>query len=124
MSVYEMEEQKECMILVGVQLNENEKTEESLDELAELVETAKAGVAGRVIQNREAIHPVTYVGKGKLEEIKEYIASNYVESFVILDDINFKDLGFENNQITTKYFEDGFNDNFKKEALKILKRSR
>ena len=39
--------------------------------------------------------------KGIAEEIKEYIASNYVESFVILDDINFKDLGFENNQITT-----------------------
>nr|WP_330405727.1 GTPase HflX [Faecalicatena contorta] len=83
-----MEEQKECMILVGVQLNENEKTEESLDELAELVETAKAGVAGRVIQNREAIHPVTYVGKGKLLEIKELLWETEASGIVCDDELS------------------------------------
>ena len=41
----------------------SEDVEESLDELAELCETAGAQVAGRVIQNREKIHPGTYVGK-------------------------------------------------------------
>ena len=70
MALYEIEEQKESMILVGIQLYENERTEESLDELAELAKTAGAEVAGRVIQKREAVHPVTYVGKGKLLELK------------------------------------------------------
>lgn len=88
MSVYEMEEQKERVILVGVQLNENEKTQESLDELAELVETAKAGVAGRVIQNREAIHPVTYVGKGKLLEIKELLWETEASGIVCDDELS------------------------------------
>lgn len=44
--------------------------EESLDELGELAATAGAAVAGRIIQNREAVHPGTYIGKGKIEEVK------------------------------------------------------
>ena len=42
----------------------------SLDELEELAQTAGAETVGRIIQNREQIHPGTYVGKGKLDEIK------------------------------------------------------
>lgn len=71
MSLFEIEEQKERLILVGIQLQESERTQESLDELAELVKTAKAEAVGRVIQKREAVHRATYVGKGKLLEIKE-----------------------------------------------------
>lgn len=73
MPVYEMQEQEERMVLVGIQVNEYEKTEESLDELAELVKTANASVAGRLIQKREAVHPTTYVGKGKILELKELL---------------------------------------------------
>lgn len=47
--------------------------DESLDELEELVNTAGAQVVGRTIQNREAVHPGTYVGKGKVEELKDLI---------------------------------------------------
>lgn len=46
--------------------------EESLDELGELAATAGAAVAGRIIQNREAVHPGTYIGKGKIEEVKVF----------------------------------------------------
>ena len=63
MQPYDMKEMEECVILVGVQESFSEDVEESLDELAELCETAGAQVAGRVIQNREKIHPGTYVGK-------------------------------------------------------------
>ena len=69
MQPYDMKEMEECVILVGVQESFLEDVEESLDELAELCETAGAQVAGRVIQNREKIHPGTYVGKGKIDEI-------------------------------------------------------
>lgn len=58
------------VILIGVQANLGDDMEESLDELGELAATAGAYVAGRIIQNREAIHPGTYIGKGKIEEVK------------------------------------------------------
>ena len=70
MQLYDMSQIEERVILVGVQENDRENTEESLEELGELARTAGAQVAGTLIQNREAIHPVTYVGKGKLEELK------------------------------------------------------
>ena len=69
MQPYDMKELEERVILVGVQESFSEDVEESLDELAELCETAGALVVGRVIQNREKIHPGTYVGKGKIVEI-------------------------------------------------------
>ena len=87
MALYEIEEQKESMILVGIQLYENERTEESLDELAELAKTAGAEVAGRVIQKREAVHPVTYVGKGKLLELKEVLWETEATGIVYDDEL-------------------------------------
>ena len=61
-------ETEERVILVGVQAGDGDDMNESLDELGELAATAGAVVAGRIIQNREAIHPATYIGKGKIEE--------------------------------------------------------
>ena len=73
MTMYELKEEEERVILVGVQLNENEPAEESLDELGELAKTAGAVVVGRMIQSREYIHPATYIGKGKITELKELL---------------------------------------------------
>ena len=73
MTMYELKEAEEKVILVGVQLNENEPAEESLDELGELAKTAGAEVVGRMIQSREDIHPATYIGKGKIIELKELL---------------------------------------------------
>ncbi|MCI5996343.1 MAG: GTPase HflX [Blautia sp.] len=69
MEPYELKELEERVILVGVQENNGDDTEESLKELAELASTAGAVTVGTVIQNREAIHPGTYIGKGKIEEL-------------------------------------------------------
>ncbi|HAX53164.1 GTPase HflX [Muricomes intestini] len=88
MAVVEIAKDKERVLLVGIQLIENEKTEESLDELAELVKTAKAEVTGRVIQNREAIHPTTYVGKGKLLEIKDMLWETEATGIVCDDELS------------------------------------
>lgn len=73
MTMYELKEAEEKVILVGVQLNENEPAEESLDELGELAKTAGAEVVGRMIQSRDYIHPATYIGKGKITELKELL---------------------------------------------------
>lgn len=66
----ELEELEERVLLVGVELQEQEDCETSLDELEELARTAGALAVGRVIQKREAIHPGTYIGSGKLEEVR------------------------------------------------------
>ena len=66
----ELNEIEERVILVGVQQADGDDTEESVKELGELAKTAGAQVAGSVIQNRERIHPGTYIGKGKLDEVR------------------------------------------------------
>ena len=66
---HDMEEREERFILVAVQTDERDDTRQSLAELRELVKTAGAQVCDVVIQNREAVHPGTYIGKGKIEEL-------------------------------------------------------
>ncbi len=68
-----IEEIKERVILIGVSTENSHETEESLDELEELAKTAGAETVGKVIQNREAIHQKTYIGKGKTEEVEELV---------------------------------------------------
>ena len=70
---YETREVQEQVILVGIQESDSELEEESLDELEELAKTAGAKVVGRIVQKREAAHPVTYIGKGKVLELKELL---------------------------------------------------
>lgn len=69
------EAQVETAILVGLitQTQDERKTKKYLDELEFLAETAGATVVKRFTQKLPAANSVTYVGKGKLEEIKEYI---------------------------------------------------
>ena len=70
MNLIELNETEERVILVGVQQADGDDTEESVKELGELAQTAGAQVVGSVIQNREKIHPGTYIGKGKLDEVR------------------------------------------------------
>ena len=78
------EEKKEKFILVAVSISGEKETQSSLDELKELVYTAGAMSVGRLVQNRERIHAVTYLGKGKLEELKEMLL--YMEADGVLCD--------------------------------------
>lgn len=87
MTGYEMKEPEERVILVGVSLSEHDLTEESLDELEELAKTAKAAVTGRLIQSRESVHPATYIGKGKLAELKELIWENEATGIICDDEL-------------------------------------
>ena len=82
----------ETAVLVGLitQTQDERKTNEYLDELAFLAETAGAEVVKRFTQKLPTANSVTYVGKGKLEEIKEYIRIEAEEDrevgMVIFDD--------------------------------------
>ncbi len=84
--IYETTEaERERVILIGVCTRDNENVEESLDELGELADTAGAEAVGRVIQNRESMHPGTYIGSGKIDEVRELAAELHADG-VICDD--------------------------------------
>ncbi len=85
--LYDMKEQQERFILVGVAVSDNDDTAESLEELEELCVTAGAITVGKVIQNRESIHPATYIGKGKIEEVRELAFENDASGVVCDDEL-------------------------------------
>ena len=78
----------EKLILIGVSTSDNDDTEVSLLELKELVKTAGGETAGIVIQNREKVHPGTYIGTGKIEEVKELICETGATGVVCDDELS------------------------------------
>lgn len=72
-NMIDLEKETERVILVGVSVTDEDDTQKSLEELKDLASTAGADTVGVVIQNREQVHPGTYVGKGKIEEIKDLL---------------------------------------------------
>ena len=78
------EEKKEKFILVGVETGKD-RMEESLSELEELLDTAGGETVGKVIQNLESINKATYIGKGKVEEIK-FLAEELGADGIVCDD--------------------------------------
>lgn len=91
---YNTAERRERVILVAVELGEKRPGEEvvsaeiSLDELEELAQTAGAETVGRMIQNREGIHPGTYIGKGKIEELRDMIRQTGADTVVCDDELS------------------------------------
>ncbi|MDO4941690.1 MAG: GTPase HflX [Lachnospiraceae bacterium] len=90
MSKFEFEQNQklERVILVAVCLDDGQEVEESLDELEELVQTAGAVPVGRCIQNREMIHSSTYIGSGKIQEIKDLIWELDADGIVCDDELS------------------------------------
>ncbi len=84
----EIEKIKEKVILVGVSFREGDDTDDSMTELAELVETAGAEVVGMTVQGRANIHPGTYVGSGKLQEIRHMISDLQADGIVCDDELS------------------------------------
>ncbi len=87
--MYENSEKQERVLLVGAHRGLpnplEDTTDESMRELAQLAETAGAEVLGTVVQNREAADKATFIGEGKLLEIKE-MAENLEANLLIFDD--------------------------------------
>jgi GTP-binding protein HflX len=81
----------ERALLVGVEIKGEETDwplENSMEELAELARTAGLEVVGRVTQALESIHPATYIGQGKVEQIQEIIATQDVDIVVFDVDLS------------------------------------
>lgn len=85
---FEIEKLQEKVVLVGISACEGDDGEDSLAELADLVDTAGAQVAGTIIQRRDGVHPGTYVGKGKLEEIRTMLLMTDATGIVCDDELS------------------------------------
>ena len=103
--MHETEHINEKVILVGLDTGNQEMAERSLDELAELAKTAGAEVAGRLIQARESAHPATYIGKGKLEELKDLIWETEATGIICDDELTSAQLGSLEAELSCKIID-------------------
>lgn len=93
------------MILIAVKTREEDDTEACLEELAELVETAGGITVGTVIQNRENVHPGTYLGKGKIDEVKELVWELQATGVVCDDELSPAQLRNLEDMLETKVMD-------------------
>lgn len=82
---------KEVAVIAGASLGKgtlDDTDEYSLNELCELAKTAGAEVAGVMMQNVKAYDPRTYIGSGKVQELREFIENNGVTVAVFDDELS------------------------------------
>ena len=101
----EIGEQQERVILFAASTNASDDTEESVEELRELVKTAGAETVGVVIQNRETIPPGTYPGKGKIQELKEMVWESGATGVVCDDELSPAQLKNLEDALDTKVMD-------------------
>lgn len=104
---YDFDDQKlrERVVLVGISSGEEGDGETSLEELAQLAETAGAETVGRVLQNRESAHPATYLGKGKLEEVKWKVWETEATGIICDDELSPAQLRNMEEALETKVMD-------------------
>ena len=103
--MYDMDRIEERVILVGVDTSGMEDAGRSLDELEELAKTARASVVGRLIQTRESAHPATYIGKGKLLELKDLIWETDATGIICDDELTSAQLGNLEEELSCKIID-------------------
>ena len=86
--MYETKKETERVILVAVSTDSDVLAEESLDELEDLVTTAGAVTAGRVIQNLDHVNKATYIGSGKVNELKDLIWETEAAAVICDDELS------------------------------------
>lgn len=101
----QMDEAKERFFLVGVSEHDGDDAIDSMEELKDLVETAGAAVLGSLIQNRERMHPATYVGKGKIEEIRACLSQTDATGIVCDDELSPAQLRNLSDLLETKVMD-------------------
>lgn len=100
-------EANERTVLVGLATrNQNEaKTEEYLDELAFLADTAGAQTVERFVQKLDYPNPRTYVGTGKLEEIRQYVEDNEIGLVIFDDELSSKQVANIEKELKVKILD-------------------
>ena len=85
--MHENKEQKERAVLAGVNTGAFD-AEASIDELAELADTAGAEVLAKFIQNRESPDNAAYLGEGKLREIRDFCRQQEADLLILDDELS------------------------------------
>ena len=88
MPLYEVEQETERVILVGVSQQDGDDAEDSVAELAELGGDCRCSRCGNTDPKRENIHPGTYVGTGKVFELEELIEETGATGIVCDDELS------------------------------------
>lgn len=101
----DLKEIEERVILIAVSTSDEDDTRKSLDELEELADTAGAVTVDKIIQNRERIHPGTYLGKGKIEEVRERIWELKATGVICDDELSPAQLRNLENDLDTKVMD-------------------
>ena len=98
---YENQTEQEKVILVAVYEKGGFQDEESLRELEELTKTAGAVCVGTVTQNLESENPVTYLGKGKLEELRTMLVAYHATGAdeELVADVRYQGYGSNHDHI-------------------------
>ena len=84
----ELEGRAAILVGVGLPTIPSWETEDSLDELSRLADTAKLSVADRVVQSRRRIDPAHYIGTGKASELKALAKGSGAELIIFDDDLS------------------------------------
>lgn len=101
----DLKELEERVILIAVSTSDEDDTRQSLDELEELADTAGAVTVDKIIQNRERIHPGTYLGKGKIEEVRERVFELGATGVICDDELSPAQLRNLENALDTKVMD-------------------
>ncbi|MDY6436435.1 MAG: GTPase HflX [Bacteroidales bacterium] len=85
---HEKVQERAVLVAVSTQGQNRERTEEYLDELEFLLDTAGGVCVGRFVQTLERPNSVTYLGTGKLEELKQYIKAEEIDMAIFDDELS------------------------------------
>ena len=103
--MFETAQKKERVILAGVSLADGDDAEKSLDELEDLADTAGAVCVGRILQKREGLHPATYLGRGKTEELKDLIWETRADGIICDDELSPSQIGNLRDELDVKIMD-------------------
>ena len=93
------------MVAVSTQGQNRERTEEYLDELEFLLETAGGIAVGRFVQPLDRPNSVTYLGTGKLEELKQYIKAEEIDMAIFDDELSATQIRNLENELECRIFD-------------------
>lgn len=103
--LYEVKEEQERVILVAAYTGDESSAQDSLDELEELVKTAGAVSAGRFVQNRQTADIATYIGSGKVEELRECLRLWDATGIVCDDELTPSQMNNLERELNTKIMD-------------------
>ncbi|MBQ5932355.1 MAG: GTPase HflX [Lachnospiraceae bacterium] len=103
--LFDICEEQERVILVAVQHESDDDTEKSVDELKKLADTAGALTVGRLIQKRESVQAGTYIGKGKIQELKEMVRETGATGIICDDELSPAQMRNLESELETKIMD-------------------